>query len=543
MKTKVTKTAKWFLPFYFFAFSLLNATAQLPAGDEEPEWQERPHRGDCTPGLNDGSTAEARGMKPRRLPAINTNWDPNKTYHQLVVLFSFTDKNFKESDPKAFFNSLFNEEGFQQRNGNGCMAEYFREQSGGKFNMQFDIYGPYQVNSKAQPYDNPTKSTKNYGKEVMFEATNMMIAENPDLDFSLYDWNGDKEIEQIIYVYAGISGNQGEPSYGHIWPNTSYFSQITTSNGYVIKNYTCSGELWANGNSCGIGTICHEFSHSLGLPDIYPTNGWIFSAVDEWDLMDGGNFSNFGSCPPNYSPLEKMLMGWLQPIELTEPTTIEGLKPVTQGGEVYIVKHTANEYLLLENRQWEGWDAALPGRGLVAYHVNYSSSKWSSNNVNTTQNALNYSILCADNMDYDDWDELLVVRGVNSAYQTKNRMHSWYFSSAPYPWSTDSTDVVNNQLTDVSVPATTMYNQNSRGSKSLGKPITNISMNDAGLVSFDFIGGESTAVKGVSETYTCGMDKDNFATFDLSGRRVASQKRHTLCVIRREDGSVQKVFK
>ena len=59
------------------------------------------------------------------------------------------------------------------------------------------------------------------------------------------------------------------------------------------------------------------------------------SVVDEWDLMDGGNYTNRGWCPPNYSPLEKMLMGWLTPEELTENTDINGLKPIAEGGKAF----------------------------------------------------------------------------------------------------------------------------------------------------------------------------------------------------------------
>ena len=56
--------------------------------------------------------------------------------------------------------------------------------------------------------------------------------------------------------------------------------------------------------------------------------------------MDGGNFTNYGWCPPNYTPIEKMLLGWLTPVELTEPASIVNLKPVSEGGEVYIAYYT-----------------------------------------------------------------------------------------------------------------------------------------------------------------------------------------------------------
>ncbi len=454
-------------------------------------------RGDCTPlpeGLEAAGTP-AHVMQQRRL-TLKTQWDANKTYHQLVILFSFSDTDFSMENPQEMYDSIFNGNGYNQGNGQGSVADYFREQSGGLLNLRFTVCDPVKISTVAQPYSSPTQDTHNYGSSQLAEAMKLTLNDNPGLDYSLFDWNDDGSIEQVIYVYAGYCGNQNsKKSYGHIWPNTSSFSTITTPDGLLISNYTCSAEKWANDKSCGIGTICHEFSHSLGLPDIYPTSSSAgYSAVDEWDLMDGGNFTNYGWCPPNYSPLEKMLLGWTKPIELTGPATISGLKPASQGGEIYQIKHTANEYLLLENRQWDGWDLGLPGKGLVVYHVNYIASRWSNNTVNNTAGKPNYHLITADNINlYDDWINLLKARGVksqNDVYQNAGRLNSWIFSSAPYPWTTDSTDVMLDSLTDNSLPAAKMYNASGTSGTLLGKPITDIRQNEDGTVSFLFMGGE-----------------------------------------------------
>lgn len=411
----------------------------------------------------------------RRLPEATTDWDPNRTYHQMVILVSFVDYDFSMVDPHAYYNSLFNERGFNEGTGAGCVADYFRDQSNGLFNIQFDVYGPYKVGFKA-------KSEK-YGSSSFKAATDSMLKALPDIDFSLYDWDHDNYVDQVIYVYAGLSGNIGGND-GYIWPNTSTFSSIKTPDGYIISPYTASAEKLTEKFLCGIGTICHEFTHSLGLPDIYPTNDSAgFSMVDEWDLMDGGNFTGRGWCPPNYSPLEKMLLGWLSPEELTEETVIEHLKPVSEGGKAYIIKHTDNEYYLLENRQWSGWDAGLPGQGLVVYHVLYNNSKWSTNTVNSTPNKPYYCLVPADNLNYKAWDELI---GDSSPYLGKSMMNSRYLSTAPYPWQTDTTDFVNNSLTATSVPATVMYNKNAAGKTILSKSITDIIQHDDGTVSFIF---------------------------------------------------------
>lgn len=480
-------------------------------------------RGDCTPGLSDMADESRGAVKSVRfnLPKPNNNWDPNKIYKQLVVLVSYSDTDFKSEDPFSRYNKMLNEPGYNEGVGPGCMADYFREQSNGMFNLSFDVFGPYKVSTKAKPNENADDKTRYHGTDAMREATKKMVAEKSDWDFKQYDWNGDGIIEQVIYIFAGMCGNQGEPSYGHLWPNTDSFSVIRTPDGVEISNYSASAELWNGTLSCGIGTICHEFTHSLGLPDIYPTNNGTgyYSVCDEWDLMDGGNFTNRGWCPPNYTAVEKMLMGWLTPTELTSPLTISGMKPLTDGGEAYIVKHTKTEYYVMENRQQTGWDTGIPGRGLVIYHVDYQDSNWRNNTVNNTKDHFRFDLVHADNLDYEQWD--VIQPRSNAQYVNKPMLNNRHLSTSAYPWSTDSTTFVNNELTDTSTPAAVMYNKNTAASKLLSKPITNIVVNGDGMVSFDFMGGDATAIS----TLRVQPSTSSSYFFNLQGQRVDNPSR------------------
>ena len=495
--------------------------------------------GDCMP-MQENTSVPSHQQASRRLPAINTQWDASRTYHQAVLLIEFADEGFTLSDdPHAYYDAMFNQQGYSQRQGAGSFADYFRDQSRGLFNLQCDIYGPYKVSTKAQPYDNPTENTRNFGSNVMREATQMWIDANPSLNYKQYDWNGDGTIEQIIYIAAGKTGNQdASECYGYIWPNTSSFSPIKAPDETKINSYTISNETWNNGTSCGIGTICHEYAHSLGLPDIYPAhNGWIFSAVDEWDLMDGGNFTNYGSCPPNFSPLEKMLLGWYTPIELTTSTTITNMKPLAEDGDAYIVKHTDDEYLLLENRQQRGWDVGAPGKGLIVYHVNYKPQNWKDNSVNDTQDKPNYHLVAADNRnDYNTCVAYIKTAGLKQ-YAKSNRMNSNVFSLAPYPWE-ETAETIHDSLTDTSLPATEMYNNNTQSSTLLSKPITHITMTADGLISFNFMGGDPTGIKDLTPALSLGEG----AVYDLSGRKTSTGKRG-IYIIRLSDGTIKKVFK
>ena len=490
--------------------------------------------GNCTPDLNGSMPAAVQGMGAvkHKMPAINTNWDPTRTYHQMVILIEFSDLEFSRVDAKAAYDSILNMSGYNEGSGPSCMADYFRTQSGGLLNLQFDIFGPVKVSKSARP-----STQKNYGQEAIHEATKMVVDQNPDYDYSVFDWDGDGYVNQVIVVTAGFCGNSGGGADGYLWPNTSTISTVETPDGYKIRNYSASAERWPTSSvvSCGIGTICHEYSHSLGLPDIYPVNGWTYTAADEWDLMDGGNIINQGWCPSNYTALEKMLMGWMTPIELTEPTTIEDLKPVEEGGAAFIIRHTDNEYLMLENRQWRGWDLGVPGKGLVIYHVNYDDFRWRNNTVNNVANKLNFSLIHADNMDYDDWKNYCSAMRLEH-YRRSVWLNSRYLSTSPYPWTTDSTSTVLDSLTINSVPAPVMYNKNDSDEVILSKAITNIRMSEDGLISFDFMGGDPNGIR--TATWS---EEQVPAVFDLSGRRVRQTGRGLL-LKRDSKGKIRKIF-
>ena len=128
-------------------------------------------KGNCIPTITDavGHRAAHRAL----LPTPNTKWDASKTYKQMVILFSFTDNDFTMDNPKDYYEKLFNEPNFQTGFGKGCIADYFKEQSGGLFNLEFDVYGPVKVSQKAQPYDNPSKKTVNYGAASIKDATTL----------------------------------------------------------------------------------------------------------------------------------------------------------------------------------------------------------------------------------------------------------------------------------------------------------------------------------------------------------------------------------
>ena len=474
----------------------------------------------------------SRALTRGYLDYPNTTWDANRIYRQPVILITFKDCDFSMPDPAAFYSRILNEPGYNEGAGVGCLADYFRDQSDGQFNLQFDVYGPVQVDTLVAG-----NGSTNYGEYSVHKAT-QLLAEAEGIDFSPYDWDGDGKVDQVIYIAAGLCGNQSKK--GYIWPNSGYFYPTVSMPGDVkVDYYSISCELWKDGSSCGIGTICHEFTHCLGLPDIYPTNNTVFSVVDEWDLMDGGNYTNKGWCPPNFSALEKLLLGWKTPIELTGPVSITGMKPVCDGGETYIIRNPGqeNEFYLLENRQQRGWDNAAPGCGLAIFHVDYDRETWSNNNVNTQKTHFRYSLFHADGKNYLDWDPNGNGQDLGK-YTMENWMRNRYLSTSPYPYRDDSLGVVNQALTDDTDPAATLFNS-ADGSRLMSKPITGIRMADDGTISFDFMKDPVTVapIRYAANVFSSP------AWYDLNGSRLpTAPSRPGIYILRNSDGTIRKVM-
>ena len=128
-------------------------------------------------------------------------FDAQKTYRVPVVLFSFSDLDFSMDNPAAYYDRLFNEKGFNEGMGQGCVADYFRDQSAGRLNLAFDIYGPVKIDIRARSHVYYDDGWEDMGKALE------LLPETTDADFSVYDWNGDGQANEVVFVAAGLIGN------------------------------------------------------------------------------------------------------------------------------------------------------------------------------------------------------------------------------------------------------------------------------------------------------------------------------------------------
>lgn len=322
----------------------------------------------------------------------------------LVILVEYDDVKFTLDNPRDYFYELLNGDDFTQYGGAGSARRYFEDASTGQFHPVFDVAGPVKLPENRAYYG--TNSAPGEGDK---SAYMMLVHAAPliddDINFADYDMDGDGLVDNIYIFYAG----QGENSYGTsdcVWPHAWELKDRNAAfklDGVTISRYACSNE-WAEDRPEGIGTFIHEFSHVMGLPDLYDTSWGLPCTPHDWDVMDHGPYNNEGRTPPTYSIFERAAMGWLQPQIVTEAANCS-LRPIGESNAGYMIPTASeNEYFLMENRQQSGWDTYLPSHGMLIWHIDYEPGAWRLNVVNNTGSHQRVEIEKANN-DRDGYDD------------------------------------------------------------------------------------------------------------------------------------------
>ena len=333
-----------------------------------------------------------------------TQYDYNN-FKGLVILVQFNDKSFSREDYATIAYDMMNQEnytGYDNEVYTGSVRDYFSDNSGGNFNPEFDVYGPYTVNYSQ--YDGNNKTDK-----ILNAAIN---AANDDIDYSQYDRDGNGFVDMIYFLIAGNGSNYSGNDSRLFWPHRSC---ITQNNQYVVRDgvklwdYASSVELygWTSQPSTvhidGIGTICHEFSHVLGLPDFYDTDyegsGGQSNNPGDWSLMASGSYFNDGRTPVGYSLYERYSVGFTDEPEVITQIGDYTLEPLCLTQKGYRLNTpVTNEFFLLENRQRNEfkWDAYLPGDGMLVHRVDLTNENiWWQNQVNANPSRNYYELLRA----------------------------------------------------------------------------------------------------------------------------------------------------
>lgn len=300
----------------------------------------------------------------------------------LVILAQFKDATESFRYTRDQFFAMLNQHGYSVNGATGSVKQYFDDQFNGKYEFSFDVPDVIVTLSQNRAYygGNDEDGSDVRPQYMIVEACQLA---DQYVDFSKYDEDGDGEVDNVFVFFAGLDEASGA-SEDHIWSHSWYIKDGAkidlTLDGVVINRYACSSEL-SGGNykdavMTSIGTFCHEYSHTLGLMDLYDTDydqgGFAAATWRKTSLMDGGNYNNNSNTPPYYNAFERAMLGISEPIEITEAGTYE-LPPINEGVYYQINTTTENEIFLIEYRGGKGWDAHLGGSGVLIYHVDLST--------------------------------------------------------------------------------------------------------------------------------------------------------------------------
>ena len=338
----------------------------------------------------------------------------------------------------------------------GAVRDYFAQQSDSLFLPEFEVIGPVALDKPMAYYgeNSPSGAKDIRFSEFCSEALEQAMALVPGFK-TRFDNDGNGTVDLAFFIYAGLPESDPGVTEDAIWPKEMI--RPMTINGVTVSVTACCSELskGSSGNlPSGIGTMCHEVSHALGLPDEYDTN-YTALGMSYWSLMDSGNYCDNGKTPCGLTAYERDLLGW-RPLTVLERSTTVRLRPLEAGGAGYKVVNEANpdEYYVLENRQHVGWDNGLMklGHGMLVVHVDYDETAWKNNMLNTNATHQRMSFIPANNR----------YVGPYNAESSADLLNA--LGGQPYPGTEENT-----ALTNETTPASLVFT----GTR-MNKPITQI---------------------------------------------------------------------
>ena len=335
----------------------------------------------------------------------------------LIILVEYSDRPFQRSDANEFYNDMVNTHdytGFYDEDGTrfntctGSVRDYYYDNSNGIFDPSFDVVGPIQV-SQVTTDAHKTSNFYPIAKEALQKADQFV-------NYADYDADNDGSVDMVYFIVSGYGSNYGDNNEDYLWPYASDLAWYSYYYGLKYDNmsfgrYACSVEMggyeeYADNPEYsfidGIGTICHEFSHVLGLMDHYDTdyekNGQS-NDPDIWDVMSGASYLNKSRTPAGYNAFEKYTLGFLGTLNYINEETTYTLNPLNTSDEALRLDTKQNkEYFILENRQQTRWDKYLPGHGMLIWRVDSTNTTvWRDNKVNCNPNHNYFELIRAKN--------------------------------------------------------------------------------------------------------------------------------------------------
>lgn len=439
-----------------------------------------------------------------------------------VVMAEFSDRYFQDTTTIEKVTRFFNEEGYHDEAYScGSVADFYKEMSNGQFTPTFKVVAKVRV-SQPYVYYGADASKKSIDRNLKIFVREVLDSASKTVNFADYATSGKVPMVSVMYAGPGQHSSLEEGAEDYLWARFSSGTSFSVNDGAVtVSSFFIGDELFqdynrdsdgkyipVSANFDGIGLFCHEFSHALGLPDLYYTGGVdevaaVIRTMGYWDLMDYGQYMYNGYYPPAYSAYERSFLGWLDVKELTDPEYVT-LYPSGEehlGPTACVIRNPENEkeYYILQNRQDRKWyHANFLGHGLLITHVDYSSSHWANNMLNNDPAHRRVLYVPADN-------------GYNLTYRESGQSGTDFWNTYRndlFPGGLGVTD-----FTDDTTPSADVFTASGK----LGKPVYGITEHADGTITFAFLDQSLTGVQGVT------TEANGTATevYSINGRRLS----------------------
>ena len=301
------------------------------------------------------------------------------TLNVAVIPARFQDKAFTQTDPQAWLDNLFNSYQINVDDVTGSVSSYLEDNLGSAFQFRFSVLDPVTLPERAAYYGgNNSSGTESRINDLFVHACS--AAEAAGVNFSRFDSNSDDMIDLVFVIFPGNNEAESDNP-DEIWPMNDDLGRLRKYySGKRLGQVACYSEFSGSDRTitAGIGTICHELLHTIGLPDLYDINGDaegssspLFGSIS---IMDKGNLNNNGRTPPWLGAVERELLGLLhtEDVEAGRQYFLPSIE--ISNTALRIPTSNEGEYFLIEYRSGSKWDAFTGGSGLLVYHIDKSQN-------------------------------------------------------------------------------------------------------------------------------------------------------------------------
>lgn len=282
----------------------------------------------------------------------------------LVIPFQFSDHTTRELVAVKDLEFLFN-------GPNLSVQHYFDEQSYGKLEVVSELTPwvqiPYTEQDCTGKLSGLTMSLHTCLEAAMKEASKLLSSWDTVLGSAV----------TVTFVHSGYAAEFGGNDVDGQWYEDRIWSHAWELQSPIYQGrYAIISDKYdrKNARMNRVGVAVHELAQALGAMPLYGEYpgyglGYYDMLANPWGF--DGTLTHCGSM----SPYTKNLFGWVDVETIDSDGTYE-LTQSFESNKVYMIRRgfPEGEYLLIENRQEEGYDKGLNQPGLAIFHVDLQAN-------------------------------------------------------------------------------------------------------------------------------------------------------------------------